>query len=140
MTAQLVDTTGTPYEAGRMGTLVALCEDEIMRFSSHNHRKYPVRGTLWERVAERTCVECGTISPDVWIELCPSCRERIADGCDTFPTAATQAPACAPLFGSCSEDRIELYSGDLEQVTLCGRHAATIDATDYATMREAGTY
>ena len=48
--------------------------------------------------------------------------------------------ACRILYGTCSDDRVELHAGATDPTILCGRHAAGLDADDYRTMRAAGTH
>lgn len=42
--------------------------------------------------------------------------------------------ACRVLFGTCSDDRVELFHGAPASTVVCGRHAGSLDADDYRIM------
>jgi hypothetical protein len=49
------------------------------------------------------------------------------------------APACTPLFGHHSTDRVTYWHGTATPAILCGRHAAYLTPADIVAMRDAGT-
>lgn len=79
MTAQIMmKTLDRPATQEEIENILPFIHGDLLELSDTSR----TRGTLWERVAERTCQECGTISHEVWIELCPSCREHVAASFD----------------------------------------------------------
>lgn len=47
--------------------------------------------------------------------------------------------ACAPIFGTHSDDRVKVHHGAAKPARMCGRHARYLDSSDFKTMRAAGT-
>lgn len=47
--------------------------------------------------------------------------------------------ACAPLFGSHSDDRTQIHYGAESPALMCGRHASYLSPSVWEKMRDAGT-
>ncbi len=54
------------------------------------------------------------------------------------PYSPDYALTCSALFGSHSDDRVNVWHGAKKPAYMCGRHAAYVTPADWGIMRAAG--